>query len=449
MPYELGALIDSTRTITVHAARPTDGSAPQGVLSAIALRQIVARDPVRSRAFQEMSMALQHVRHDGLLPVIDLVEAEGRPVAIAPLSMGATLSRALLLPQGRLRRPGFSAAARVVLDAARAAQVIHAARPDLRPLGYLSAESVWVTAEGRALLLPSARCAPVGAASAGRVASWTRFRAPEGERCGESADVYSLAVLLWDLLASGRPPPTGASCESTGESPAWIDPDVIRLVMRALSPDPAMRPADPGAFAAELARIVAQPVWQRDDSALPCAPDDDEKTVPGFVPAFESGPAESDDAATVELPLRTSGAPAVRFAVVAPLVRAAAQPAVFNAPVRPAVPRPAKPRSPQRPPSPKLRVVEPGEGHPPVELALTNEPRRWVVGRAASAHLVVADPDMSREHFAISWEGEGRYRVHDLGSKNGLFVNGRAATDLPLTPGDEVRAGATRLRFEA
>jgi pSer/pThr/pTyr-binding forkhead associated (FHA) protein len=110
------------------------------------------------------------------------------------------------------------------------------------------------------------------------------------------------------------------------------------------------------------------------------------------------------------------------------------------------VPRPA-PMA--RSVSPKLKIVQSAEGPAEGELHLTNEPRRWVVGRAASAHLVVADPDVSREHFAVMWEGEGRYRVRDLGSKNGLFVNGKAATDSRLTPGDEVRAGGTRLRFEA
>jgi pSer/pThr/pTyr-binding forkhead associated (FHA) protein len=39
--------------------------------------------------------------------------------------------------------------------------------------------------------------------------------------------------------------------------------------------------------------------------------------------------------------------------------------------------------------------------------------------------------------------------VHDLGSKNGLFVNGKAATERRLDLGDELYAGATRLRFEA
>ncbi|HEX4336113.1 MAG TPA: FHA domain-containing protein [Polyangiaceae bacterium] len=448
MPYELGALIDSTRTITVHSATPSDGPVPRDTLSALALRQIVARDQVRAHAFRELSTALQHVRYAALLPVVDLVESDGRPVAVAALPTGAPLSRLIVAPRRRAARFGLAPSVRLVLDTARAAHVLHIARPDLRPLGYLSADTVWVTVEGRAVLLPSARSAPVGAGVRGKPASWGRYRAPECDEHGvhdESADVYSLAVLLWDLLAAGRPQPTSESVDATSENPVWIDPDVVRLVMRSLSTDVSVRPRDPGAFAAELLRIVTR----LDPSMLPpLAADDEAKTIPGFVSSYvsPSGPVEP---VTVELPEAAREPGSARFAVVAPKVRVAAEPAVYAVGARPPIPRPAFAGRPTSRRSPKLRLVEPAEQGAVSELRLTNEPRRWVIGRAPSAHLVVADPDMSREHFAIFWEGEGRYRVHDLGSKNGLFVNGKATTDLPLTPGDEVRAGATRLRFEA
>jgi hypothetical protein len=240
--------------------------------------------------------------------------------------------------------------------------------------------------------------------------------------------------------------------------------------MRARSVDPDARPRDPGAFAAELAsalsrfgegpggREAAPPRLHLDDEqkTVPALaprhfPDDEEKTVPGFAPPLL--PDDGDDPVTVEL-LPCAAPPRVRprgrnasgsFAVLPPPVRAASEPATHGPPP-PHAPRLANGG---RPSAPKLKVVTSAETPAMGELCLTNEPRRWVVGRAASAHLVVADPDMSREHFAVMWEGEGRYRVRDLGSKNGLFVNGKVATDSQLVPGDEVRAGGTRLRFEA
>jgi hypothetical protein len=470
MPYELGALIDSTRTITVHSATPSDEASAGATHSAVALRPVVARDRSRSRAFRGTSVAMQHVRHAGLLQVDDVIEVEGRPVAIAPLPPGAPLSRLLLVPKRSERRFETKPAMRVALEVARAVQVLHAARPDLRPLGYLSADTVWITTDARAILLPSVHCAPVKVAAA-KVPPWSRYRAPECGGvavAGESSDVYSLGVLLWELLAAARP-----AQREMGRR-AWIDPEVVRLVMRARSTDIRTRPRDPGAFAAELANALlrlGEGAPRRELPSLLAVEDgdqtvpgfvpfhlpdgDEEKTVPGFVPPALPAPDVDDDAATVELPLRAIAPRAhlpkpgacVGFAVLPPPVRAASEAATHGPQPLPAVPRPV--RAVTKPSSAKLKVVTCTEAPASGELWLTNEPRRWVVGRAASAHLVVADPDMSREHFAVMWEGEGRYRVRDLGSKNGLFVNGKAATDSQLTPGDEVRAGGTRLRFEA
>ena len=434
MAYELGALIDSTRILTVHSVPREGGRKGEGEpRSALALRPILARDPARVRAFHETASAFQHVRHTGLLAVEEVTEKEGRPFVIAQLPLGAPLSRLLAGPQGRERRFGLEAAARVVLDAARAVQVVHAARPDLRPLAYLSAESVWVTLGGRALLLPSVRCAPLmPSLSAGPGSEWSRYRAPE---CGtdavadERADVYSLAVVLWELLASGRPRKVARERDATGKSPPWIDVSVIRLVMRCLSTDVSVRPQDPGAFAAELSLSVAA-VQARATKA--------------------NRPDETEDAITVALPQvrsRRSGT-SEPFEVAAPEVRLATEPAGVQTGTRTSIAGPSKATlaPPPEPPPPRLRIL--GEGAT-AELFLAGASKRWVVGRATFADLVVTDPDMSREHFEILRDGENGYRVHDLGSKNGLFVNGQAATERRLDSGDELYAGATRLRFEA
>jgi hypothetical protein len=431
MTYELGALIDSTRILTVHSAVLREGGRKREgePRSALALRPVLARDPARVRAFQETSSAFQHVRHAGLLAVEEVTEKDGRPFVIAPLPLGAPLSRLLGgAGAGRERRFGLEAAARVVLDAARAVQVVHAARPDLRPLAYLSSESVWVTLCGRALLLPSVRCAPLlPSLSAGPGGEWSRYRAPE---CGadavadERADVYSLAVVLWDLLASGRPRKVARERDATGKSPPWIDVSVIRLVMRCLSTDVSVRPQDPGAFAAELSLAVA--AFQARATKA-------------------SRPDETEDAITVALPQvrsRRSGT-SEPFEVAAPAVRLATEPAGAQTGTQTSIAGPSKATA---APPPRLRIV--GEGAT-AELFLAGGSKRWVVGRATFADLVVTDPDMSREHFEILCDGENGYRVHDLGSKNGLFVNGQAATERRLDSGDELYAGATRLRFEA
>ena len=57
------------------------------------------------------------------------------------------------------------------------------------------------------------------------------------------------------------------------------------------------------------------------------------------------------------------------------------------------------------------------------------------------------DTTTSRRHAQITAEG-GAFRIQDLGSSNGTYVNGTRITETVLQPGDEVSIGGTRFRFE-
>ncbi len=70
-----------------------------------------------------------------------------------------------------------------------------------------------------------------------------------------------------------------------------------------------------------------------------------------------------------------------------------------------------------------------------------------VAGRDPTVDLSLADPDVSRQH-AVLEERDGAWRVRDLDSGNGTFVNGRRVQDRALKPGDEIRFGrSSRYRF--
>jgi hypothetical protein len=72
---------------------------------------------------------------------------------------------------------------------------------------------------------------------------------------------------------------------------------------------------------------------------------------------------------------------------------------------------------------------------------------RVVVGRSREADLVLQDPNVSRRHAELRRE-DGGWQIVDLGSTNGIKVNGRRVDNAALRPGDQVTIGVTDLTFE-
>jgi hypothetical protein len=72
---------------------------------------------------------------------------------------------------------------------------------------------------------------------------------------------------------------------------------------------------------------------------------------------------------------------------------------------------------------------------------------RVVVGRSREADVVLADPNISRRHAELR-RGDGGWEIVDLGSTNGIKVNGRRVDHHALRPGDQITIGVTDLTFE-
>ena len=67
-----------------------------------------------------------------------------------------------------------------------------------------------------------------------------------------------------------------------------------------------------------------------------------------------------------------------------------------------------------------------------------------VVGRGAEADVQLTDTGVSRRHAELR-VADGAVEVHDLGSTNGTFVNGRRVQTASLRDGDRVTVGTTDL----
>ncbi|MCC6157526.1 MAG: sigma 54-interacting transcriptional regulator [Deltaproteobacteria bacterium] len=70
----------------------------------------------------------------------------------------------------------------------------------------------------------------------------------------------------------------------------------------------------------------------------------------------------------------------------------------------------------------------------------------WFVGRDSGCAFVIADDSVSRRHARVDVTGDVVV-IEDLGSKNGVLVNGAPITRANLTPGDAVHIGDVRAMF--
>src|SRR5689334_14045850 len=70
------------------------------------------------------------------------------------------------------------------------------------------------------------------------------------------------------------------------------------------------------------------------------------------------------------------------------------------------------------------------------------------VGRHPESDIFLDDITVSRRHVEFRRE-DGTFRVHDVGSLNGTYLNGDRVDDAELQNGDEVRIGKFRLIFFA
>jgi hypothetical protein len=73
---------------------------------------------------------------------------------------------------------------------------------------------------------------------------------------------------------------------------------------------------------------------------------------------------------------------------------------------------------------------------------------RSTVGRSRDADCVLRDPNVSRHHAELRRSAAGDWTIADLGSTNGIKVNGRRVGSTRLKSGDKVTVGTTTFQFD-
>lgn len=216
-------------------------------------------DPEFLVRFFSEAQSVAQISHPNVVQVLDFGEHEERPYLVMEYVGGGSAGdlAGALLPER---------AAEIVADAARGAAAAHArgiVHRDIKPANIL------LNKDGRAKL------ADFGIASSlhgerltatGQAIGSPHYLSPEhatGSGCDPRSDVYSLGVVLYQLI-TGRPPFDGdnvtaiaiAQVEQAPEPPSAyvpdLDPALETLVLRCLSKDPEGRYPDGAALAVAL-----------------------------------------------------------------------------------------------------------------------------------------------------------------------------------------------------
>jgi tetratricopeptide (TPR) repeat protein len=220
----------------------------------------VASDPDRLRRFRAEARAASSINHPHILVIHDFGEVDGRPFIVSELVEGDTLrerlARGPIAPREALHVATQVAAA---LAAAHARGIVHRdIKPEnvmIRPDGYIK-----VLDFGLMKLMPSGEVTDLTATEPGRVMGTPHYMSPEqarGMETGPSTDVWSVGVLLYEMLA-GRPPFSGPS-----------GADVIAAILQA-EPTPVVvhSPQMPEPLAQIVATALRKDSTQRYRSAV-------------------------------------------------------------------------------------------------------------------------------------------------------------------------------------
>ncbi|MDP9401270.1 MAG: PASTA domain-containing protein [Actinomycetota bacterium] len=216
--------------------------------------------------FRREASAAAGLSHPNVVGVYDRGEWEGRPYIAMEYMPGRTL-KDLVDEQGQLPVPLAIELTVQVLRAARFAHRKGIIHRDLKP------HNVMVDEEGRAKVTDFgiARAGASDMTQTGSLLGTAQYLAPEqaqGERVTPATDLYSVGVLLYELL-TGRVPfeaesPVTVALKHVSEPPVppsrlnpAVPPELDAVVLRALAKDPAARFADADAFIAALEGVRA------------------------------------------------------------------------------------------------------------------------------------------------------------------------------------------------
>lgn len=245
------------------------------------LKKEFAADPEVAERFMREARTMARLRHPRAAMIFDAGRlADGRPFIVMEYVEGQTLAETLE-SDGRFAPERAVRVASEICEVLAEAHALGIVHRDLKPSNImLNERGVCVLDFGIAKVLASSAEATKTFATteSGLVIGTPRYMSPEqcmGQKVGPSSDLYSVGVLVYEMLA-GRPPFTDllASAvlvkQTTSAPPPLLAlrPDLPRSLAIAthtlLAKNPAQRPGKASEVRVMLAKSIAPPPRQSD-----------------------------------------------------------------------------------------------------------------------------------------------------------------------------------------
>lgn len=247
------------------------------------LRRVFVDDAQFLSSFVDEARLVARIRHPNVVAPLDVVAEHGELFLVLEYVHGEVVSRLLKSVASRAdERVPIPIAVSIGVGALLGLHAAHDARDERgAPLRIVhrdvSPQNVLVGVDGHARVIDFGIAKAVGRLrttekGAGEIRGKLAYLAPEqimGEKLDQRADLYSAAIVLWELLAARRMVEQADAVDAVAERvsgkppppPSRFNPDVPRaldeIVMRALAREPSARWPTARAMAIALEQCVA------------------------------------------------------------------------------------------------------------------------------------------------------------------------------------------------
>ncbi len=461
--YKIEARIGSGSSGTVY--RATDINLERSVALKL-IKPSLIKQPARQQQILQAAQAASRLSHPAIVPFYNFGQQNGHLFLVTAHVDGISLERVLaLLAQGdRVLRldETLHIVAQIAegLGYAHQAGVLHG---DLKPGNILlkllerplrsgdPALKAMLADFGLSPIPDSGIPEGLSPEMARPLRRYLPYLSPErqaGQTVDGRSDIYSLGIILHQLIAGAQFAPLPDSQQSLRELRPGVPADIANIVAKATAPSLADRyqiaeqlgddlrqatsrltAADTTLFAPKATVVDLRTLLDEDQTAAPVRPpltsleetavstpppppqpdDQEEKDATPVLPLGGKAPQPEDESSREPLPT---------------ILRASPPPAIGD------------------------QIVITGQGRAPRHFGMNKN--QITIGRAPDNDIVLTSPDVSRHHARLEQVGNG-WRIVDVDSRGGTFYDGRKINpNKPelWQPGEKLQIGPYFLQWQ-